>query len=185
MGYVAYLRNLLRPLGVYNLAEDSFSGAELAALGMALDELDAYAQKKMREALVMTAEEDGLATMESLFPYLHTGASAEDRRGALSGFLQVSGDSFTVESLCRCLSACGTECLVFETDVPNTVCVRFPKVAGEPENLAEKKKIIESILPCHLQVEYAFNWCTWENAAALTFGDAGKMTFLELSMWNV
>ena len=185
MGYVAYLRNLLRPLGVYNLAENSFSGAELAALGAALDELDAYAQEKMREALVMTAEDGGLSAMESLFPYLHTASSVEDRREALSGFLQVSGDSFTEESLCRCLSACGTQCLVFETETPNTVCVRFPKVAGEPENLAEKQKIIESILPCHLQVEYAFNWCLWGTVAALTFGDAAKMTFLELSMWNV
>ena len=33
MGYAQYLRDLLRPLGVYKLDETSFSGAELEAVG--------------------------------------------------------------------------------------------------------------------------------------------------------
>lgn len=184
MGYGEYLRQLLRPLGVYDLTSGSYSGGEVEALGAALDGLDAYARDLQKESLVLTAEGDGLRKMESLFPHLLTAASAADRRQAVSGFLQVSGDSFTAESLSRCLAACGTACMVSETAEPNVVCVRFPKVAGEPENFAEKKAVIESILPCHLEVRYSFVWCTWDGLTGLVWADLEQMTFLELSLRN-
>lgn len=185
MGYGEYLLSLLRPLGVYDLSESSYSGGEVAALGAALDALDAYAQALQRESLVMTAEGAGLEKMESLFPHLATAGCLDERRNAISGFLQVSGDSFTADSLGRCLAACGTACMVTETEEPNVVCVRFPNVAGEPEQFEVKKAIIESILPCHLEVRYNFTWCTFGGLEGLTWENAAKMTFLQLALWNV
>lgn len=185
MGYGEYLRQLLRPLGVYDLSEGSYSGGEVAALGAALDALDAYAQAKQKEAMVLTAEGEGLEQMESLFSRLMTAQSLKERREAISGFLQVSGDSFTEESLSRCLAACGTACMVRQTREPNVVCVRFPSQAGEPPQFAEKKAIIESILPCHLEIRYDFTWCTWEGLGGMTWEQAANLSFLQLSLWNL
>lgn len=187
MGYREYLTQLLRPLGVYDLTEGSFSGGELAALGAALDDLDAYARQRQRESLVMTAKDAGLSAMESLFPYLVTADGAAARRAAISGFLQISGDSFTAAALSRCLAACGTVCRVTEMEEPGVVQVTFPSVGGEPENFAAKKRIIESILPCHLQVQYVFIWCTWGDLEekGLTWSTAAEMTFAELAIWSV
>ena len=39
--YERFLKNLLAPLGVYNLTEGSVNGAELHALGTGLDEIAA------------------------------------------------------------------------------------------------------------------------------------------------
>lgn len=187
MGYGEYLAALLRPLGVYDLRENSFSGGELAALGAALDELNAYAQARQQESLVMTARDAGLSTMEALFPFLATAADIPARRAAVSGFLQISGDSFTASALSRCLTACGTVCRVSETDEAGVVRVTFPSVSGEPADFAAKKRIIESILPCHLQVRYEFAWCTWANiqSGGLTWSQAAEMTFAELAIWNM
>ena len=37
MGYCDYLKNLLRPLGIYDLSDGSLSASELEALGRGLD----------------------------------------------------------------------------------------------------------------------------------------------------
>lgn len=181
MSYAAYLRELLKPLQVYDLGEKSFSGASLAALGAELDALDAYASLAQREALVMTAEESGLSRMETLFPYPALGETAEERRAALAGFVQISGDSFTPQALSRCLGACGVACLVEESETPFVVSVSFPGVRGEPENFSLRKAVIEDILPCHLQVDYALVWCTWQETEdkGITWQDLQQMSFYQ------
>ena len=39
--------------------------------------------------------------------------------------------------------------------------VRFPDVPGIPEGFEQLRKIVEEILPCHLQVEYVYWYITW------------------------
>ena len=41
MGYCDYLKNLLRPLGIYDLSDGSLSASELEALGRGLDGAEA------------------------------------------------------------------------------------------------------------------------------------------------
>lgn len=164
MGYGEYLRELLRPLHVYDLSPESFSGGEIEALGAAMDDAFAALQRHFRESLVMTAEDDGLAAMESLFPFMATEADAQRRRKALSGFLQISGDSFTAKAMNECLGAIGTSCRAEAAD-GGEIAVSFPGVPGRPAPWSEKKRIIESILPCHLQPRYDFWWNTWGHTA--------------------
>ena len=49
--YGAFLKNLLEPLGVYDLRDGSLNAAELAALGEALDRVNARLEHAEREAL--------------------------------------------------------------------------------------------------------------------------------------
>lgn len=181
MGYAAFLRELLRPLGVYDLKERSFSGAELEALGREMDHLLAKAEEVHTESLPVTAKAAGLDMVQALFPLPVPTEELTQRRNALAGFLSVSGDSFTLQQLQRGLSACGTACTLRETGAPFTVEVRFPDCAGLPQNLEEKKRIIESLLPCHLQVEYIFSWRTWQELSPMTWEEVQGMTFLELA----
>lgn len=178
MRYEDELTRLLLPLGVYSFAEGSYSLGELQALGAALDALYAHAREGHRESIVMTAEDDGLARMEALFRYRAAAQDAASRRAAIAGFLQISGDSFTAEALSRCLSACGAACLVEEVGV-NRVKVSFPYTMGVPEGFARMKIIIEDILPCQLEIEYWFRYCTWGETEAygLRWSDLGKLTW--------
>lgn len=184
MGYVQFLRDLLAPLGVYNLESGSFSGAEIEALGAALDEHWTAAQALQRESIPMTAEGLGLQRWESLFPHRAAADTAAARRISVGGFLSVSGDSFTIDALSRCLAACGVRCRVSETDTYGTVEIRFPEVMGEPENLDAIRRIVEEILPCHLAVEYVLHWCTWGDAAHLTWGDVEGWSWDQLQKYQ-
>lgn len=184
MGYAQYLRDLLSPLGVYDLSGSSFSGGQVEALGAALDDMWAAAQEAQRESIPMTAVGLGLERWEALFPRRAAAEDAAGRRTSIGGFLSISGDSFTIGALSRCLAACGVVCRVAETETPGTVAVSFPEVMGEPEGFAAIREIAEEILPCHLAVEYRLQWCTWGQAAGLTWGDVAGWAWRQLETYR-
>lgn len=67
MAYAEYLKNLLAPLGIYDLAKGSFSEAMVYAAGQALDQAERSLERTERESLVATALEEGLERRETLF----------------------------------------------------------------------------------------------------------------------
>ena len=172
---------LLRPLGVYTFREGSFSMAELQALGQQFDALHAEAERVLRESIVLTAEDEGLSKREALLLWRADAKGVEARRRALVGFLQIAGDSFTLDAIGKCVAACGAACIVEETGTPNEVRVRFPNVMGIPEGFERICRIVEMILPCQLRIDYVFCWCTWGQTQeyGLTWNDLGTMTWNE------
>ena len=181
MRYTDELVGLLRPLGVYSFREGSFSLAELQALGTVLDEADETFAARQKETIVMTAEGDGLSKVEALFRSRSSAKTLAARRAAIAGFLTISGDSFTLEALNRCLCACGTACRVEETGQVNHVRVRFPGIMGIPDGFSQIRAIIEDILPCQLGIEYWFRYCTWKETETygLHWGDLNAKTWHE------
>ena len=168
---------LLRPLGVYNFREGSFSLGELQALGKALDELETWAQ---------TAQAEGLERMEELFRHGAVEQDTEARRKAIAAFLQIGGDSFTTAALNRCLRACGVPCTVEETGEVNRVKVWFPGVMGVPEGFSWMRAVIEDILPCQLGIFYWFRYCTWQETEQyrLTWGALNAMSWTAWMLYH-
>ena len=159
MKHADYLRDLLRPLGVYNL-NAPFNGGELDAQGEQLDKLMVWLEEIHREASLATAEGWGVENIAKLF--LRRPVATEPRKlaAALAALLRIGGDSFTLEAINDTISGCGVPAIVKETG-REQVAVSFPGVAGEPKNFEELKKIIEDILPAHLGIEYFFWSLTW------------------------
>ena len=69
--YEAYLRQLLSPLGIYNLDGGSVNGAELYALGRALDRTGQRLETVERESVTATAEDEGLRRRRQPDPLCH------------------------------------------------------------------------------------------------------------------
>ena len=161
MGYYNYLCELLGPLRVYELREDSLSGAELAAAGKGLDEAAERLAYAEREGILMTAEGEGLARRERLFSRLGVRTTPELRRLAVASLGRVGADGFTPEAINRTISGCGIWAVAEETDEYGTVRVTFPQTAGEPEDFDRIRGIILDIMPCHLLVDFYFRYLTW------------------------
>ena len=160
MSHARYLRDLLRPLGVYDL-EAPFNGGELDAQGEALDGAMERIEEVHREASLATAEDWGLEKIASLFVRRPVAGTPRKLAVALAALLRISGDSFTLEALNDTITGCGIPARVKETGT-GQVAVSFPGVAGEPKGFEELKKIIEDILPTHLGIEYDFWFLTWQ-----------------------
>ena len=159
-GYAGYLKELLRPLRVYEL-EGTANGAELEAQGQALDEAEAVLEEIQREMLVSTAEGRGLEAIECLLVRRPVAPNLELRRAALAALLRIGGDSFTLAAINDNLKGCGLNAVASETGTPGYVQVRFPDVPGIPDGFEELREIIESILPAHLGIEYVYWYITW------------------------
>ena len=169
MGYYDYLCELLGPLRVYKLREDSLSGADLAAAGKGLDEAAERLAYAEREGILMTAEGEGLARRERLFSRLGVRTTPELRRLAVASLGRVGADGFTPETINRTISGCGIRAVAEETDEYGMVRVTFPQTAGEPEDFDRIRGIILDIMPCHLLVDFYFRYLTWEECEGQGF----------------
>lgn len=160
MSYAQYLRNLLRPLGIYDL-EAPFNGGELDVQGEALDGVFQRLEEVQREAFLETAEDWGLEKIASLLARRPVASQPRQLASALAALLRISGDSFTLAAVNDTITGCGVPAVVKELGI-GQVSVSFPGVAGVPEGFQELKKIIEDILPTHLGIKYDFWFLTWQ-----------------------
>ena len=164
MSYARYLRELLNPLGVYDLNRN-FNGGELDSAGQALDREEATLDEIWRESSPLTAEGWGLERLASLFARR---PAAEDPRAlgqALAALLCIGGDSFTLEAINRTIAGCGVPARVVETGA-GSVSVFFPDIVGRPEGFEQIRAIVEDILPPHLEISYWFDYLTWAQLEA-------------------
>ena len=160
-GYGERLKELLQPLGAYRL-DGSVNGAELEAVGAALDGCGALLEAGEREMLLTTAEGPGLEAVESLLARRPVAANTARRRAALAALLRIGGDSFTLRAINDNLAGCGLNAVARETGTAGVVEVRFPDVPGVPEGFGELRRIIEDILPAHLETRYVYWYVTWD-----------------------
>lgn len=166
LGYSDHLRELLRPLGVYDLSPESLSGSELEALGAGLDALSGRLDYVERESALSTAQDEGLDRLEALFARTPVHYTTELRRGAIAALLRIGGDSFTLSAINSAISGCGINALVEEKNQVGYVRVIFPDVVGVPEGIDQIKEIVLDILPTHLDVEFYFRFLTWAECHA-------------------
>ena len=160
MGYSEYLKELLRPLGVYAL-DGGIGGGELEAQGKALDRVSRALDLVEREMLLTTALDEGLDRVEELLPHRPVTGDPGRRRAALAALLRVGQGSATLEGINGTLAGCGLNALARETEEPGVVEVSFPDGPGIPDGFEDMRKIIEDILPCHLEIRYVYWYVTW------------------------
>ena len=160
--YGDYMRRLLLPLDIYDLRSGSLSGSELDAMGLGFDGAAEQMDEVQREGCIATAEGYGLDMWERLFAATPVRRSTELRREAIAALLRIGLGCCTPEAVNDTISGCGIKAKVEETDRFGYVRVLFPDVAGVPEGFEQIRRIILSIIPCHLAVEFFFRYLTWE-----------------------
>lgn len=164
MSHGQYLRDLLEPLGVYRW-EGSFQWGELQSAGAALDGVADHLAETRREMSLATAQAEGLTGWQALLGCRTASRNEEDLRLALAALLRIGGDSFTLEAMNDTLRGCGLPAQAAETGDPLQLTVTFPG-AGVPAEREELQRIVEEILPCHVQVRYVYTRLTWEGLEA-------------------
>ena len=165
MRYAEYLKQLLLPLGVYDLNAGTLNEAELYALGAQLDQVAEQLEHAEQEALLATAEQEGLARWETLLPGGNAAQTVLDRRSAIWALLQIDGDSLTPDGIGRAILGCGVPARAIEVDTGHLRVV-FPGISGPPDGFEAIEKLILEILPCHLEVEFYFRYVTWAEIEA-------------------
>ncbi len=154
------LRDLLEPLGTYRW-EGCFQWAELRCLGAALDQCALELEEIQREMQLMTAEGMGLEAICGLLPHRPLAQDSAVLRKALAALLNIRDGNFSLQDINDNLSGCGLVARAVELGVPEQIQVYFPQVPGIPDDFERVQKIIEDIIPCHLEILYWFWYITW------------------------
>ncbi len=166
MDYAKELRELLRPLGIYDV-DGGVSGAELSAIGAQMTAIWEALTDAEAEMQPLTACGSGLASWEALLPFVPAVITTEGRRQAIAALLRIDSASFTVAAINDTIAGCGIPAVVEEAETAMTVYVSFPGQRGEPDGLEALQARIAQIIPCHLAIEYVFVFVTWEELEAL------------------
>ena len=177
MSCADHIRQLLKPLQVYDL-EGKINGTSLDVKGEALDAVQAVLTELERELDLTTAEDWGLEQWKGLFAMLPAAPDAEQMRKSIWALQRIGPAGFTVQAIRDTLEGCGLQVEVTEVGA-GKVRLRFPKVAGEPEDYEKLRANIEAILPAHVEAEYVLNYLTWESMESLrwTFRILNSLTW--------
>lgn len=166
--YESYLKQMLAPLGLYDLSAGTWNGSELAVLGSELDAVSAVLDTVERESLLATAEGEGLDRRVALFAGKPQSPTTEARREAIAALLRIGEDSLTPDAVNDTLTGCGIRAKA-EEKADGGLRVIFPQTAGIPDGFDQIKGIILDILPCHLDVEFYFRYLTWAECEAAEY----------------
>ena len=150
MGYAQNLIGLLAPLGVYNLREESCSGACIQALGEEMDAVMLVLEQGLRESCVATALDEGLAIWERTLggpvqPHV------DGRRLSIQTRLYSDTVACSGSAMERTLSACGIDVMLSIEAGGQTIVVQCATI---PEETSAERALIEAVLPAHLAVRY-------------------------------
>ena len=180
MSYADHLRDLLAPLGVYDL-KAPINGAALDVKGAALDGVAAILEELERECDLTTANSWGLENWKSLFGLLPAAPDEEGLRRSMQALMRIGADSATLSAIQDTLRGCGLSVRVRELG-PGRVEISFPDVQGIPHNFEMLKFNIEQILPAHVEAEYMVRYLSWAEleAKGWTFGDLSAMTWYQM-----
>jgi hypothetical protein len=186
MSYSEHLKSLLRPLGLYQL-ENSVNGAELDSYGTALDGISDRLEELEQEMNLVTAQEEGLSAYLKLLRNKPVTQSTEELRSALAALLRIGTGSFTLTAINDNIAGCGVEAVVSETDQKYVVEVAFPHLTLNQDELKRVIKIIDDIVPCHLQINYQYGVTRWSHLTQSnqTWADVadGSRSWLALMLW--
>jgi hypothetical protein len=160
MGTKGFLLDLLAPLGVYDFTAGTLNESELHAESLGLDGVSAKLDYGEREALLATAEGEGLSRRENLFARRSAANTIQLRRNAIAALLRIDADSFSLESINATISGCGIKALALEMGGGH-IRIIFPEVGGIPAEFSQIEKIVLDIIPCHLETEFYFRYMLW------------------------
>lgn len=182
MSYYANLWRMLEPLGVYS--GEGYSGAELKALGAAMDKAAGVISENLMEVLPMTAVGDGLRKARSLYPFHSAPEDPTDIRAALKVLTRVDHACFTDFSLEQILRYLGLN-LGITVDGPEWVTVIFREELTKDTDIVQALYLVELVLPAHIYIECTLRYLDAGTGELVseqkTLGELRKRTKAE---WN-
>ncbi len=170
---------MLAPLGVYSFKDGTYSMGEIRAMGDQLDMAAQWMKGIEQDSSLITASDDALREYARVFAYAMTQRQGDELRLPVIALLNIGGDGFTLAAINAAIAQCGINALAAEKG-GGIVEISFPGQTGVPEGFEFIKKVIEDILPAHLETEYIFTYLTWGQAGELTWLQAAQYTWDEL-----
>ena len=162
MNSLKSMKDALRPLGLYNLGEDSFISRELSCYAQFLDEVGEAMDSLLTEGFLQTAGEEGIARMEALAGARQPEETAlEKRREMLLYRFAHRPDDFNREGMLRGLAALGLTAQITENFGAEQLILSDDTAFSDPAQYLRIRREALDLLPAHLEVLFNLGTLTW------------------------
>ena len=182
------LYELFRPLRLFRPGAPVHE-AELHAVGAALDSIFALLSGAEAETVPLCSHDWGAQQYLSLFALRPSYLLPEQKGAALASLLYIGTGGASLAALSASIGACGVAADITETGTPAVIHVSFPNSAGIISHFDDATRVMESILPAHVEIEYQFHyisWIDWERLyATFTYMESLGLSWEELEIYQL
>lgn len=170
------MKQTLRPLGFYNLNDNTLINAELSAYAMVLDEISSYLSEIERERFISTAESYGLSMRELIFTTEQNEKIIQERRKILLYRTAITPNDFNKSSIKKAMEIGGITGYIIENPSQSTIYINCLELADSSSDKETIKSMVEEFLPAHLECIFDFSNLNWDTI------DSKNKTFDELDV---
>lgn len=161
MSVINSLKQKLRPLGFYNLNENSLISAELSAYALVLDEIESQLLEIEKEKFIVTAQDYGLKMRERVLGPEQNEKTVQDRRNLLLYRYSTSYTDFNKTAIEKFLSIVGVTGSIIEAPSQNKIYINCLNIDPSLDK-NQIKSAISEFLPAHLDCIFDFRNLTWK-----------------------
>jgi len=187
VGFVVTERDYLSEMLSYLPSYERKSSVIIETLGaydMGFSELEHMLNISERNLFVDTAVEALPIFEKDLGLTPQNELDYEQRRQQIISRFRASLEQTTEETIKNVAKAFKNgEIEINKTDTPGVFEIKFTGF-GIPDNLEGFKRVIDIIMPAHLQIEYTFIFNTWDVVSNVTWDQASNMTWEEFREWD-
>lgn len=169
MSVLQQMKDMLSPMGIYSLEDDSLVVCELKVYAAQLEKLHEHISIMLREFFIKTAQSYGIEKVEELFERVRPDLSTQERKNRISRYLTLDNTNFSYDNIEGQLSLAGANDN-FAEDISNEL-ITFPELIIQNNILesARQLNIIEDIVPAHLEIDVGIKPMSWDELDALDF----------------
>ncbi|MCD4835535.1 YmfQ family protein [Phocea massiliensis] len=174
------LREMLLPMGLYDLSPDSFVSRELEAYGVGFALVEEVLRRVAEDSFVTSCSGEALSRWEFLLGLpTQPEVPLESRRETVLARLAIRPGDFTLPRLEQSVSGAGVKVKITENPPQGALSISFVDTLLEYENWEQLKKQIQALLPAHLPAEFDVGILTWEmfDGFSLSFTDWDSADF--------
>ncbi len=169
MSVLQQMQDMLSPLGVYSLGDNSLVMCELKVYACELEKLHDKLKTMLRECFIVTAQDYGIEKTEELFQCIRPDLTIDERKERISRYITLNNMDFSYSNIENQLRLAGVSA-PFTQDEENER-ISFPEIKSisDISETARLTNLIEDIVPAHLDIDTGISAMSWDELESLDF----------------
>lgn len=162
MSVLQQMKDMLSPLGIYNLEDGSLVMCELRVYASQFEKLHQKLGTMLKEFFIRSAQNYGIEKIEELFQRVRPDLSIEERKERISRYMTLCNTDFSRENIESQLRLAGVYADFTQNCQEETLC--FPDLISLTDivETARQLNIIEDIVPAHLNIDVGIVPLCWD-----------------------
>lgn len=169
MSVLQQMKDMLSPLGIYSLEDESLVMYELRVYASQFEKLHEELATMLREFFISTAQSYGIEKIEELFQRVRPDLSMQERKERISRYMTLCNTDFYCENIESQLRLAGIFAEFTQDCEAETLS--FPELIALSDivETARQLNIIEDIVPAHLNIDVGIVPLCWDDLDSLDF----------------